>query len=74
MAGQRWTKGVYMPATMTPNKRYYSPADAAIYTGLSAKTLRRLSAARKIRALKPTPNRLLFDKQDLDRYLRSCTK
>src|SRR5437588_11965990 len=45
--------------------RYLSLPDAAVYTGLSVSTLRRLLAAGRLRGRRPTGGRLLPDREEL---------
>jgi excisionase family DNA binding protein len=60
-----------MPApTVDVLPRYFSIASASRYTGLAAITIRRLAAQGKFRLLKPSPNRTLVDREELDAYLQ----
>jgi excisionase family DNA binding protein len=61
-----------MPASETIEVRYMTYAAASRYAGLSARTLRRLIIQGKLKASRPVPQRVVIDKQSLDRYLRSC--
>lgn len=51
-------------------QRWYSLRQAAIYTGTSASTLRRMVKAGRIRATKPI-GVMVFDVSELDRFMLS---
>lgn len=57
----------------TVEVRYLNYEQATTYSGLSEASLRRLIVAGRLRASKPTPNRVLIDRQELDRYLAECS-
>jgi hypothetical protein len=50
--------------------RYATIEQSATYSGLSDKTLRRLSAAGKLIGYRPVPGRVLLDLQQLDALIR----
>ncbi|WP_067571758.1 helix-turn-helix transcriptional regulator [Nocardia acidivorans] len=50
--------------------RYLSMAEAAIYTGVDERTLRRYIARRELRAYRIGPRLLKFDRVDLDGLFR----
>jgi excisionase family DNA binding protein len=54
-----------------PVKRWATIAEAAAYSGLSDKTLRRLIARRELVAHRPVPGRILVDLRALDAIIRS---
>lgn len=60
-------------STATIDKRYLNYEEAETYSGLSEASLRRLVRANKLRVARPTPNRVLIDRQEIDRYLRECS-
>jgi excisionase family DNA binding protein len=49
--------------------RYLRLEEAAGYSNLSVTTLRRLDRAGRIRFLRPSPRRVLVDREALDAYL-----
>ncbi|HWG41342.1 MAG TPA: helix-turn-helix domain-containing protein [Gemmataceae bacterium] len=53
----------------TIDRQYFDYAEAERYTRLSRWTLRRLAQAGKLRALHPSPGRVVFDRCDLDEYM-----
>lgn len=50
---------------------YLGWREASEYTGLSESTIRRLVREKKLRAFRPSPNRTLLSREDIDRYLES---
>lgn len=48
-------------------------SDAAIYSGLSEETLRKLGASGKIVLRRPVRGRVLINRRELDNYIRSST-
>ena len=59
--------------TVTANQRVFlTLKEASKHTTLSEMSLRRLARQGKIRFLRPTPNRVLIDRQALDEFLRGC--
>jgi excisionase family DNA binding protein len=57
-----------------PAPRYMTVAQTAVYTGLSADSVRSLLAGGKLTALRPVPGRVVIDRQELDAYLRASTR
>jgi excisionase family DNA binding protein len=56
-------------ASVVHGGRYLRLAEAASYSNLSVTTLRRLDRAGRIRFLRPSPRRVLVDREALDAYL-----
>jgi excisionase family DNA binding protein len=54
-------------------KRYYSVAEASVYTSLSCDTIRAMLSARKLTALRPVGGRVLMDRRELDALLQAST-
>jgi excisionase family DNA binding protein len=52
--------------------RWFSYAEAARYTGLSAQTLRRLVDAGRLRVARPAPRVVRFDLRDLDALMTAA--
>lgn len=50
---------------------WMSPADAAIYSGLSIDSIRRLIYAGKVSGRRPVAGRLVINRRELDDYVRS---
>jgi excisionase family DNA binding protein len=53
---------------------WLSVHDAAIYSGLSMKTIRRLLASGKLTAHRPVRGRILICRNELDSLIRSSTQ
>ncbi len=51
-------------------RRYLSYLLAAEYRGVSAASLRRAVEARRLRTYRPSPGRVVFDRAELDRWVR----
>lgn len=54
--------------------RFLSIDDAATYTSLSPATLKRMVVAGKLTPKRPTPGRVLFDREELDRVILEATE
>jgi excisionase family DNA binding protein len=50
---------------------YFDRPEAARYLRVSLRTLDRLRAEGKLRACRPAPDRAVFRRADLDRYMES---
>ena len=55
-------------------KRYLKLVEAAAHSNLSVTTLRRLDRAGRITFLRPSPHRILVDREALDAYLLGSAK
>ena len=53
---------------------YISVKNAAIYTGLSDKTVRRLISSGKLVGYRPARGKILLRRAELDAYITSCTQ
>lgn len=52
-------------------RRFFTIANAAVYTDLSTESIRRLVSAGKLTALRPVRGRILLDRQELDAMVRA---
>jgi excisionase family DNA binding protein len=55
-------------------KRWLSYEQAALYTGLSEESLRKLVVAKRLTLHRPTGRRVLFDVRQLDELLEGSVK
>jgi excisionase family DNA binding protein len=59
---------------VSSSKRYLSLVEAAAHSGLSVTTLRRMDRAGCVAFLRPTPRRILVDREALDAYLLASAR
>lgn len=57
-----------------PAPIWLSISDAATYTGLCEKTIRRLMESGKIIGRRPVRKRVLINRAELDSYILGCTE
>ena len=53
--------------------RFLTIDAAAVYTGLSQGSIRRLLASRQLTPLRPVRGRIVIDRLELDSYVLGCT-
>jgi excisionase family DNA binding protein len=68
------TVAVQTPEQQPVRRRYFSLSDAEAYTGLSVQTLRRLARAGRLQVYRPSPKRVVVDREELDRLILSSVK
>jgi excisionase family DNA binding protein len=54
-------------------RRFLTVADAAVYTGLSQESIRRLLARGRLHALRPVRGRVLIDRHELEALVLTST-
>jgi excisionase family DNA binding protein len=55
-------------------RRFFGVEDAAVYTSLSAESIRRLLATGRLTALRPRRGRVLIDRRELDALVLGSTR
>ncbi len=59
--------------TGRPRQRFLSIEDAAAYTGLSTKSIRRLLSAGKLTPRNPVRRKIVLDREEIDAYVLAST-
>jgi excisionase family DNA binding protein len=61
-------------AAAIATQRYFSVADAAVYTGLSQDSIRTLLAGARLTGYRPLVGRVLIDRRELDALIQASTR
>jgi hypothetical protein len=56
------------------SRRYFSVADAATYSGLSADSIRSLLSSGKLTGYRPVSGRVVIDRRELDSLIQASTR